>query len=144
MKMKINITVKTLFKFIKLWGAILFIIALLTFIPEMDNIGKLGRAIDTLYNVSSVAFATLLSVTFMYDLSSIKGEENLQIAKENISSLRWIIVLGYLSGTLGYLGIDTSKEGNAWACFVLLLFLILGIFLYIGHVLKEIEQYKKN
>lgn len=142
--MKINITAKTLFKFIKLACAILFIIALFIFIPEVDNIGKLEKALDTLYNVSSVAFATLLSVTFMFDLSSIKNEEDMQIAKESISSLRWIIVLGYLGGTLGYLGIDTSKEGNAWFCFGLLLFLILGIFLYIKHVLKEIDQFKKN
>ena len=141
--MRINITEKSLFKFVKLGCVILFIIALIQFIPEIINSGKLEKAVDTLYNVSSVAFATLLSVTFMFDLSATKTEKERQIAQESISSLRWIIVFGYLVATLGYLGIDTSKEGNAWACFGLLLFLILGIFMYIKHVLKEIDQYKE-
>lgn len=141
-EMKINL--KNPFAIITIGGAVLFLLAVINFIPSVKDITMLQKAIDALFTISTVAFSSLMCVTFMFDYSGVDNPEKRDLLKRSISSVRWLLIFCILATTLTFITIDTSSVVNAWCAFALILILTIGYFGYMAKLFNEYEEIKMD
>lgn len=133
---------KNPFAIITISCVVLFSLAIINFIRSVKDIMMLQKAIDALFTISTVAFSAVMCVTFLFDYSGVKNPEKRLLIKQDISSVRWLLIFGMLSTTLSFISIDTSSIANAWCAFALILILTIGYFGCMTKLFDDYEKYK--